>query len=143
MVAAALAQYNRSQVLKTTNGNEVVLYAYNANPNSMAAALGSFAQRPCMPGQTKLVVLGDVLELGDYSSAEHRQVGKLPVQGLQLLAMLIGPAMAAAAAVARYARHFATKAEAAEWLRQHPVLNRQVLVKGSRSMTLETLVELL
>jgi UDP-N-acetylmuramoyl-tripeptide--D-alanyl-D-alanine ligase len=51
--------------------------------------------------------------------------------------------MAAAAALAPAAQHFRTKAEAAEWLRQNPVRNRQVLVKGSRGMALETLVELL
>ncbi|GAA4008917.1 hypothetical protein GCM10022408_21290 [Hymenobacter fastidiosus] len=84
----------------------------------------------------------NMFEPGDNSPAEHRRVGKL-VQGPPQPAVLIGPKMAAAAAVARPAPHFATKAEAAEWLRQHPVLNRQVLVKGSRGMALETLVELL
>jgi UDP-N-acetylmuramoyl-tripeptide--D-alanyl-D-alanine ligase len=40
-------------------------------------------------------------------------------------------------------QHFNTKTEAAEWLRQNPVQGRQVLIKGSRGMALETLVELL
>jgi len=57
--------------------------------------------------------------------------------------LLIGPEMAGAAQAAQHIQHFSTKAEAAEWLRQHPVRSQQVLVKGSRGMALETLVELL
>lgn len=145
-VAAALAHYNpqnnRSQLLRTAH-NELLLDAYNANPSSMAAALRSFAARPVAAGQTKLVILGDMFELGDDSPTEHRQLGKL-LAGLQLPeVVLVGPEMQQAAATAGPAQHFATKAEAAEWLRQHPIRNRQVLIKGSRGMALETLVELL
>ncbi|OGX87228.1 UDP-N-acetylmuramoyl-tripeptide--D-alanyl-D-alanine ligase [Hymenobacter glacialis] len=145
-VATALARYNpqnnRSQLMRTAAGNELVLDAYNANPSSMAAALRSFAGRPAVPGQTKLVVLGDMFELGEESAAEHRLLGQLLAE-LQLPAvLLIGPEMAQAADAAKV-QHFTTKAEAAEWLRQHPVRGQQVLVKGSRGMALETLVELL
>ncbi|HEX8326018.1 MAG TPA: UDP-N-acetylmuramoyl-tripeptide--D-alanyl-D-alanine ligase [Hymenobacter sp.] len=146
-VATALAQYNpqnnRSQLVRTAAGNELVLDAYNANPSSMAAALRSFAARPTAPGHSKLVLLGDMFELGDDSAAEHRQLGQLLAE-LQLPeVLLVGPEMAKAAAAAGHVQHFPTKAEAADWLRQHPVRNRQVLVKGSRGMALETLVELL
>ena len=146
-IAAALASYspqnNRSQLVRTAAGNELVLDAYNANPSSMSAALRSFAARPVAAGQTKLVILGDMFELGDESAAEHRALGQLlaqlPLPGIAL----IGPEMAGTAAATPHARHFATKAEAADWLRQHPVRGQQVLVKGSRGMALETLVELL
>ena len=146
-VAAALAQYspqnNRSQLLRTAAGNELILDAYNANPSSMAAALRSLAARPVAPGQPKLAVLGDMFELGDDSPAEHRLLGRLLAElGLPAV-LLIGPEMAAAAAAAPNVQHFFTKAEAADWLRQHPVRGQQVLVKGSRGMALETLVELL
>jgi UDP-N-acetylmuramoyl-tripeptide--D-alanyl-D-alanine ligase len=57
--------------------------------------------------------------------------------------VLVGPEMEKAAAAAGQAQHFTTKAEAAEWLRQNPIRNQQILVKGSRGMALETLVELL
>ena len=146
-VAAALASYNpqnnRSQLVRTAAGNELVLDAYNANPSSMAAALRSFAARPTAAGQTKLVVLGDMFELGDDSAAEHRALGRLLAELPLPQALLIGAEMAGAAAAAPAAHYFSTKAEAAEWLRQHPVRNQQVLVKGSRGMALETLVELL
>src|SRR6476469_1106777 len=134
-VAAALAQYNpqnnRSQLVRTAKGNELVLDAYNANPSSMSAALRSFAGRPTAASHTKLVLLGDMFELGEESAAEHRALGQLLASLPLPQALLIGPEMAAAAAQAPTARHFTTKAEAAEWLRAHPVRGQQVLVKGS------------
>ena len=146
-IAAALAGYspqnNRSQLLRTAAGNDLVLDAYNANPSSMAAALRSFAARPTAAGQRKLVVLGDMFELGDESASEHRHLGQLLAELPLTQVLLIGPEMAGAAQAAQHIQHFSTKAEAAEWLRQHPVRSQQVLVKGSRGMALETLVELL
>ncbi len=145
-IARALAHYNpqnnRSQLLRTAAGNELVLDAYNANPSSMAAALRSFAARPGAAGQTKLVILGDMFELGDESAAEHQQLGQLLAELNLPAVLLIGPEMAQAASEPQ-AQHFPTKAEAAQWLQQHPVRGQQVLVKGSRGMALETLVELL
>ena len=146
-IAAALASYNpqnnRSQLLRTTAGNELVLDAYNANPSSMAAALRSFAARPAAAGQPKLAILGDMFELGDESAREHADIGHLladlPIDSV----VLIGPEMRLAHAKNSDAHYFLTKAEAADWLRTHPVRGRQVLVKGSRGMALETLVELL
>lgn len=146
-VAGALASYspqnNRSQLLRTAAGNELVLDAYNANPSSMGAALRSFAARPVAAGQTKLVILGDMFELGDDSAAEHRQLGQLLAELPLPNVVLIGSDMAGAAGAAPHLQHFATKAEAAEWLRINPMRGQQILVKGSRGMALETLVELL
>ncbi|NVO32395.1 UDP-N-acetylmuramoyl-tripeptide--D-alanyl-D-alanine ligase [Hymenobacter lapidiphilus] len=144
-IADALAAYepsnNRSQLVRTSR-NELVLDAYNANPSSMAAALGSFAARPGDPA-AKVVILGDMFELGTESGDEHRSLGRL-VQGLPFgTVILIGPELAQAAALDSSMLHFATKPEAATWLRANPLANRQVLVKGSRGMGLETLVELL
>ena len=147
-VAAALATYNpqnnRSQLLRTARGNELILDAYNANPSSMAAALLSFAQRPAAPGQGKVAILGDMFELGPEAAAEHRALGEL-LAGLGLpTAVLVGPEMARArAAAGPGAHHFATKAEAAAWLATAALSGQQVLIKGSRGMALETLVELL
>ncbi|NVO83492.1 UDP-N-acetylmuramoyl-tripeptide--D-alanyl-D-alanine ligase [Hymenobacter terrestris] len=144
-IAEALAAYepsnNRSQLVRTSR-NALVLDAYNANPSSMAAALSSFAARPGDPA-AKVVILGDMFELGTESEDEHRSLGRL-VQGLPFgTVILIGPELAQAAALDSSMLHFATKPEAAAWLRANPLANRQVLVKGSRGMGLETLVELL
>ncbi|OWP65028.1 UDP-N-acetylmuramoyl-tripeptide--D-alanyl-D-alanine ligase [Hymenobacter amundsenii] len=145
-IGAALAGYvpenNRSQLVRTAAANEVVLDAYNANPSSMAAALHSFATRPGNPAD-KVVILGDMFELGTESEDEHRTLGQL-VQGLPFgTVVLIGPDMAAAAAFDSSMLHFASKPEAAAWLRENPPRHRQILVKGSRGMGLESLVELL
>ena len=84
-----------------------------------------------------------MFELGTESAAEHAALGRL-LSTLGLTnALLIGPEMAAAATECPAARHFSTKADAAAWLARHPVVNQRVLVKGSRGMALETLVELL
>lgn len=144
-IAEALAAYepsnNRSQQMRT-NRNELVLDAYNANPSSMAAALSSFAARPGNPA-AKVVILGDMFELGTESEDEHRSLGRL-VQGLPFgTVILIGPELAQAAALDSSMLHFATKPEAAAWLLANPLTARQILVKGSRGMGLETLVELL
>ena len=143
--AAALGAYNpqnnRSQLLRTARGNDLLLDAYNANPSSMAAALRSFAGRPVAAGQARVVILGDMFELGDSALAEHRALGELLAE-LQLnQALLVGPLLQAAAAAHPAAHHFPTKAAAAAWLAQHPLAGQLVLLKGSRGMGLETLLE--
>jgi UDP-N-acetylmuramoyl-tripeptide--D-alanyl-D-alanine ligase len=142
-IAAALAAYdptnNRSQLVRTER-NEVVLDAYNANPSSMTAAILSLASRPGHAAD-KVALLGEMFELGADSETEHRAIGELLTRQNFGTVVLVGPEM-------RHAqqpgfKHFSTKAEAAEWLRQQPLSNRQILVKGSRGMGLETLMELL
>jgi len=141
-VAAALAAYepdnNRSQRVRTAHGNDLVLDAYNANPSSMAAALRSFAAAPDGP---KLVILGDMFELGDEAEAEHRALGELLTELGLTNALLIGPLLRAAAAACPAAHHCPDKAAAAAWLRQHSPRGQQLLLKGSRGMALETLLE--
>ena len=146
-IAAALAAYNpqnnRSQLVRTAHGNDIILDAYNANPSSMAAALRSFAQRPVAAGQGRIAILGDMFELGDTAATEHHALGEL-LASLELdNVLLIGPLMQAAAAAHPAAYYFATKAAAAEWLAQQPMVEELVLLKGSRGMGLETLLPLL
>jgi UDP-N-acetylmuramoyl-tripeptide--D-alanyl-D-alanine ligase len=146
-VAAALASYNpqnnRSQLVRTPGGNDLILDAYNANPSSMAAALRSFAQRPVAAGQGRLAILGDMFELGESAEAEHRMLGELLAELKLDNVLLIGPLMQAAAAAQPAAHYFADKSAAAVWLAGHPVASQLVLLKGSRGMGLETLLPLL
>ncbi|UYZ62689.1 UDP-N-acetylmuramoyl-tripeptide--D-alanyl-D-alanine ligase [Hymenobacter weizhouensis] len=142
-IAEALASYNpsnnRSQLVRTSH-NHVVLDAYNANPSSMSAALHSFASRPA-PAADKVVILGDMFELGEESAVEHRGIGEL-LHSLALgTVVLVGPEMRHAATSPAF-HHFATKPEAAAWLQAHPPRGRHILIKGSRGMGLETLLEL-
>ncbi|WP_316934311.1 glutamate ligase domain-containing protein [Hymenobacter sp. AT01-02] len=124
--------------MRTTH-NEVVLDAYNANPSSMSAALHSFATRPGASA-AKVVILGDMFELGAESESEHRALGQL-LQTLPLgTVVLIGSHMQHAA-VAPGFHYFPTKAEAATWLREQHLQGQLILIKGSRGMGLETLLE--
>jgi UDP-N-acetylmuramoyl-tripeptide--D-alanyl-D-alanine ligase len=146
-VAAALAAYNpqnnRSQLVRTAGGNDLILDAYNANPSSMAAALRSFAQRPAAASQGRLAILGDMFELGDSAEAEHHALGQLLVELKLDHVLLVGPLMQAAAAAQPAAHYFADKSAAAVWLAGHPAAGQLVLLKGSRGMGLETLLPLL
>ncbi|RAK68443.1 UDP-N-acetylmuramoyl-tripeptide--D-alanyl-D-alanine ligase [Hymenobacter edaphi] len=139
-IAAALAAYdpknNRSQLVRTER-NELILDAYNANPSSMAAAIASLAARPSEAAR-KVAILADMFELGDESAAEHHALGDLLARQEFGLVLLIGTDMQRAQRPGF--RHFVTKAQAAHWLREHPLDGRLILVKGSRGMGLETLV---
>jgi UDP-N-acetylmuramoyl-tripeptide--D-alanyl-D-alanine ligase len=142
-IAAALADYNptnnRSQLVHTAY-NEVILDAYNANPSSMAAAIASLAARPGEAAQ-KAAVLADMFELGNESTAEHHALGDLLARQNFGTVLLIGTEMQRAQRPGFH--HFHTKEQAAAWLRAHPLQGHQVLVKGSRGMGLETLMEVL
>ncbi len=151
-IGAALAAYaptnNRSELAyRPATGNHLLLDAYNANPSSMAAAVRHFATLPATDeaGQPlpKLLILGDMLELGAESGPEHQALGALLAEVGFEEVVLVGPEMAAATATCPAARHFGTKAEAAAWLVAAPPRQRRVLLKGSRGIGLETLVEFL
>lgn len=138
-IAAYLPTNNRSQVLQKGT-NTILLDAYNANPSSMAASVQNFGRAAATQ---RILILGDMFELGPESAAEHRKLGEL-IAGLPFSQVyLCGPDMQHTAAQVPAARYFATKPELQEWLRTHPVQNSLVLIKGSRGMSLETLVELL
>lgn len=126
----------------------VINDAYNANPLSMCAALKTFAQMKAPAG--KVVVLGDMLELGEESDALHYQVGEeagrtpwkhLVAIGSASRALLEG-ACSAGFDPSRTA-WFATTAEASEALIAWLSPGDTVLLKGSRGMRLEKIVEAL
>ena len=142
-INAALAEYipanNRSQVIQK-NSNFILLDAYNANPSSMEAAIKNFGSSA---GNPKVLIVGDMFELGPESEAEHRKLGELIAAQPIEKVLLCGKEMKAAAAVNPDFIYFETKAELENYLKQHPVTNSRLLIKGSRGMGLETLLELL
>lgn len=151
-IRAALAAYapvnNRSQLaFRPATGNHLILDAYNANPSSVEAAVRHFASLPASDAAghplPKLLILGDMLELGAEAAAEHRALGRLLTELKFPDVLLVGPEMAAAAEACPTARHFAGKTEAAAWLGAHSPRGQRILLKGSRGIGLETLVELL
>lgn len=137
----ALAAYspvnNRSQVLQQ-GSNNILLDAYNANPTSMAAAVRNFGS---MRAAKKVVILGDMFEMGSESEAEHRTLGQVVAEQNFSTVILCGKDMKFAAAVHPDFLHFETKPELETWLRKNPIADSYILIKGSRGIGLETLVE--
>lgn len=135
-VDAALAGYqpanNRSQLIRTAH-NLLIMDAYNANPTSMQAALDNFRQ---MEATRKVVILGDMKELGEESRQEHQKIADLlSSSGFQRV-ILIGSEFG-------QVRHpfegFPDVAAFAEYLRQEPLTGSTILIKGSNSTRLTTL----
>jgi UDP-N-acetylmuramyl pentapeptide synthase len=124
---------------------EVINDAYNANPSSMEAALSAFARLAGGAGSGRtVVVLGDMLELGESSEMLHRSAGAMVAAGGFGLFVAIGPAMRFAADVAAAAgvrvERFADTAAARAAIGSLVEPGDRVLLKGSRGMALETLL---
>lgn len=136
----AVADYNptnnRSQVIHKET-NTILLDAYNANPSSMAAAIRQFA---ATPAKRKLVILGDMYELGSESEAEHAALGKLIAESNFDVVILAGKDMHFALGALPKAYYFPDKFSLHNWLMDNPMTDTHVLVKGSRGMSLESVV---
>ncbi|MBC7921029.1 MAG: UDP-N-acetylmuramoyl-tripeptide--D-alanyl-D-alanine ligase [Ferruginibacter sp.] len=135
-VAAYQPENNRSQIVRKGT-NTVLLDAYNANPSSVEAALRNFRT---LKAEKKVVILGDMLELGDYAPAEHRRVGELVAESGFGTVILCGPLMQHALEVNPGAYYFPDKFSLHNWLADHPFAGAHVLVKGSRSLRLESVL---
>ena len=135
-VAAYTPSNNRSQMTRTAR-NVVVEDAYNANPSSMAAALDNFAM---LRSDCKVVMLGDMRELGEDSVKEHVKIlEKLDECGLTH-ACLVGEEFKKAldeAGTRSYVKWYADSGELAAALSERPLQGATVLVKGSHSMQME------
>lgn len=127
---------NRSQV-KQTQFNTLILDAYNANPTSMKSALESFA---LIDNPEKLVILGDMFELGKDSSSEHQHIVDL-VHQLGIEAIFIGEHFFKKEAQSGKCKFFKNKDLAKEFLTSNLLKNKLILLKGSRGIGLEALVE--
>ncbi len=142
-IAEAISGYmpanNRSQVVDTGR-NTVIRDSYNANPSSMEKAISSFAE---LRSEKKMVIIGDMLELGSESYAGHASVlSQLRSIGT-VEALIIGPRFREAAGELFPGRLFASTEEAVEWLRSAKPVEYTILVKGSRGMMLEKVYPLL
>lgn len=135
-VMAYMPENSRSQMVRTA-GNVLIVDAYNANPTSMAAALDNFA---AFSASHKAVMLGDMLELGENSLAEHQAiVRKACAAGFRafLVGNEFGRALESCRAVDSDLMHFASSEVLASWLKAHPLEGYAVLVKGSRGTAME------
>ena len=140
---AAIAGYApgkmRSQVIKKGT-NTIILDAYNANPSSMSAAIENLA---AMKTGKKAVILGDMFELGDEAEADHKTIGKLLSAKQFDEVYLCGSLMKAAKQELPSAHHFEKKEDLLKALQQNPLSDATILVKASRGIGLESVVDVL
>lgn len=139
-ISRAIAAYeptnNRSQFKKTDN-NELIIDAYNANPSSMKVALDNFIT---MPVQPKAIILGDMRELGPTSDELHAEVVEQIKKGQFDKVFLCGEHFSK---VGKEFSPFATTEAMVEELRKQPLKGYHILIKGSHSMGLEILADIL
>ncbi len=129
---------NRSQMIEK-NGNQILLDAYNANPTSMAAALESFASLKTK--KQKVLILGDMFEVGEDSAREHQLV----IQNIESLGInkvfLCGNNFFRTTGGPAILKRFAHFEGLNQYLISNPILNSFILIKGSRGMKLERVLE--
>jgi UDP-N-acetylmuramoyl-tripeptide--D-alanyl-D-alanine ligase len=140
LIAEGISEYvpsnNRSQRLEH-RGVGIYLDAYNANPSSMRAALQNFA------AETKglqTVILGDMLELGESAAVEHLKIASL-AQSLAFSNIILVGAHFAVAAKALGLSYFPNVQEVSDALDWAALEGSEMLIKGSRGMKLEQLLE--
>ena len=131
-------QNGRSQMIETEN-NLVEMDAYNANPTSMSASITSFK---AICGDKPLLILGDMLELGDASGQEHRAILKLIKHLGFNEVFLVGQNFSQYNDNPMWGT-FATVDDLITHLKQHPVKGRTILVKGSHGILLEKVLDTL
>ena len=141
MAPTYIPSNNRSQFVKTAD-NILIVDAYNANPTSMAAALDNFAS---IDFNSKVLILGDMLELGSDSLAEHKAAlaKALAITGS---IYLVGKEFSAAAGelgVQDSVRCFDSSDLLAGHLRDNPLRACTILVKGSNGTHLQGLAKIL
>jgi UDP-N-acetylmuramoyl-tripeptide--D-alanyl-D-alanine ligase len=117
-------------------GTTVIDDTYNANPESMAAAIETLADTPVADGARRIIVLGRMGELGQHAPAAHLKTGALAAEH-HLTVLAVGEGAEGIAQGAKDAPFFSDLEQAAEWLAREVKPGDVVLFKGSRSATVE------
>ena len=141
-IEAYVPSNKRSQMSKTER-NTLIVDAYNANPTSMEAALNNFAN---VEAEHKAVMLGDMLELGEDSLKEHIRIAEMAMNlGIDTICFVGGEFEKALKEMQPCSNvmSFKTSAELAEWLKENPIDDSVILIKGSRGTRMENIIETL
>lgn len=143
-VGSYMPDNNRSQRTETER-NTLIVDCYNANPSSMRASVLNFLAEPAGGRSRRVLILGDMLELGAWSEQEHRDIVALAGRNPDTELMLVGGEFARACAGMEpqpaNTALFPSREELIAELRRRPVENAFVLVKGSRGIGLEKALE--
>lgn len=138
-VESYIPSNNRSQFIETSD-NLLFLDAYNANPSSMQAAMEYFFEID-KPG--KIMIVGEMLELGETSFEEHQKIISLLQENQNLLddVLLVGKSFEGLDHP--QFKHFSTTEKLMEYIRQNKPKNNTIFLKGSRGNRLESLTKYL
>ena len=147
LISEALETYqpknNRSQFERTAN-NDLIIDSYNANPTSMKASLEFFVKIPS--NSPKVVILGDMNELGAISEVEHRNLIEFVSTQMLDKVILVGPIFSQLANSTEGNSTFKvyeTVDFLIEELKNNPIKGEYILLKGSNSIKLDKVVEYL
>jgi UDP-N-acetylmuramoyl-tripeptide--D-alanyl-D-alanine ligase len=137
-IKSALENYtptnSRSQLIEK-DSNKIILDAYNANPTSMKAAIENFAK---MEGSEKILLLGGMMELGDESLNEHQSIISVIDNYKWKAVALVGGDYQK---INHHYINFDNSLQAKEWYNRQNIQHAQILIKGSRSMQMEKVLE--
>ncbi len=142
-IISAICEYvpsnNRSQLLEQ-NGHQIILDAYNANPTSMQAALSNF-KRQSHPH--KVAVLGDMFELGEDAQQEHQFIADLAAEINLDTLILVGENFCTIPEKRDGIFFFNSFEDLKEHFQSFNLNSNMILIKGSRGMALERVLDLL
>lgn len=124
---------NRSQLL-SKGTNQIILDAYNANPSSMAVAIENFLQ---LDNANKVMVLGDMFELGEESLQEHKTIVNSILNAKEVDCHFIGKEFFANQIDKNNFHFYETFESFSDYLKNIKIENSSILIKGSRGMALE------
>jgi UDP-N-acetylmuramoyl-tripeptide--D-alanyl-D-alanine ligase len=125
---------SRSQLIEK-DSNKIIMDAYNANPSSMKVAIENFAK---MEAGKKVLILGGMMELGANSLKEHDAIVNLILKYEWYKVVLVGNDYKNLPADFL---HFNDSLKAKKWFEEQHLKNTQLLIKGSRSMQMEKIIE--
>ncbi len=130
--------HHRSNIVHTSKGNTVIADMYNANPTSMEKALISFKNFQ-KENQHKIVIIGDMLELGAYAEEEHEKIVDLVQQLGFPEVIFVGPVFSACPHI--FGKVFPNVGEAIDFLKKENIQNSLCFVKASNGTGLKSLIE--
>jgi UDP-N-acetylmuramoyl-tripeptide--D-alanyl-D-alanine ligase len=129
---------NRSQMIKTQS-NQIIMDAYNANPSSMQASIHNFVS---IDHPSKTLIIGDMLELGEYSPNEHQKIIDLVSSSPICRAFVVGE-LFNQCNLPEKCSGFKQVTDLAQYLTANPIIDSLILIKGSRGIGLERVLDVI